>query len=65
MRIQWMVQNTKRFWCSALVGYIYTKCGILSESTEWSCLSPADFSSNSEDLAFIDNQRFITNDIEI
>ena len=58
-------KNTKRFWCSALVGYIYTKCGILSESTEWSCLSPADFSSNSEDIAFIDNQRFVTNDIEI
>ena len=25
-------QKTNRFWCSALVGYIYTKCGIFGSS---------------------------------
>ena len=37
-------QKTDRFWCSALVGYIYTKCGILKEDTDWSILRPSDFS---------------------
>ena len=27
-------QKSDRFWCSALVGYIYTKCGILDPSTD-------------------------------
>ena len=37
-------QRTDRFWCSALVGYIYTKCGLLKEDTDWSILRPCDFS---------------------
>jgi len=37
-------QKTDRFWCSALVGYIYTKCGILKSDTDWSILRPSDFS---------------------
>ena len=45
-------QKTDRFWCSALVGYIYTKCGILSENTDWSKLRPCDFSLSSENLSF-------------
>ena len=36
--------KTSRFWCSALVGYIYTQVGILAPDTDWSVLSPADFS---------------------
>ncbi len=36
-------QKTNRFWCSALVAYIYTKCGILDEKTDWSIISPNDF----------------------
>ena len=36
-------QKTDRFWCSALVGYIYTKCGLLDEKTDWSILRPSDF----------------------
>ena len=31
-------QKTDRFWCSALVGYIYTKCNVLSNNTDWSIL---------------------------
>tara|TARA_Y100000590_G_scaffold179768_1_gene204912 strand:+ start:9842 stop:10471 length:630 start_codon:yes stop_codon:yes gene_type:complete len=42
-------QKTNRFWCSALVGYIYTKLGILEENTDWSILRPSDFSMESRD----------------
>ena len=37
-------QKDNRFWCSAFVGYIYTKCGILEEDIDWSILRPSDFS---------------------
>ena len=43
-------QKTDRFWCSALVGYIYTQVGILKEDTDWSILRPSDFSLESEFL---------------
>ena len=46
-------QKIDRFWCSAFVGYIYTKCGLLAEDTDWSLLSPADFSIKQEHLHFI------------
>ena len=46
-------QKTDRFWCSALVGYIYTNCGLLNKETDWSMLRPSDFTSEySEDLNF-------------
>ena len=44
-----------RFWCSALIGYIYTKCGILDPFTSWSFLRPSDFSAISEHLKFVDD----------
>ena len=43
-------QKTDRFWCSALVGYIYTKCGILKVDTDWSILRPSDFSLSGEHI---------------
>ena len=39
-------QKTDRFWCSALVGYIYTQCGCLHPNTDWSLLRPSDFKEN-------------------
>jgi hypothetical protein len=45
-------QKTSRFWCSALVGYIYTKCGILDINTDWSVLRASDFSVSQEHLKF-------------
>ena len=47
-------QKTDRFWCSALVGCIYTECGILSLDTDWSILKPSDFSLAGENLEFSD-----------
>ena len=41
-------QKISRFWCSALIGYIYTQCGILNSDTDWSILRPCDFSSDSD-----------------
>lgn len=52
-------QKTDRFWCSALLGYIYTKLGILSSDTDWSILRPSDFSSEGS-LNFLDNVYFDT-----
>ena len=47
-------QKTNRFWCSALVGYIYTKCEILKSDTDWSVLRASDFSVSQEHLHFND-----------
>jgi hypothetical protein len=41
-------QKTDRFWCSALIGYIYTKLEILNSDTDWSILRPCDFSYDSQ-----------------
>jgi len=35
--------KTERFFCSALVAFIYTKCKILSDNTDWSIIRPSDF----------------------
>lgn len=43
--------SNERFWCSALVGYIYVKAGLLEAETIWSFLSPADFSSSTQKLS--------------
>ena len=50
-------QKTNRFWCSALVGYIYTKCGLLDPETDWSILRPSDFTTtySNDSLQFINN----------
>lgn len=45
-------KKVDRFWCSALVGYIYTQCGVLNNETDWSILRPCDFSTNAERLNF-------------
>ena len=38
-------KKTDRFWCSAFIGYIYSLCGIIPNSIDWSILRPSDFSS--------------------
>ena len=50
-------QKTSRFWCAALVGYIYTQVGILNKKTDWSILTPCDFSLDGEDLMFINKNK--------
>lgn len=58
-------QKTDRFWCSALVGYIYTQCGILKDTTDWSILTPADFSLDGENLNFQDNCSLSNTEVRI
>ena len=48
-------QRTDHFWCSALVGYIYTQSKILNSDTDWSIMRPCDFSANQQNLNLINN----------
>ena len=53
-------QKISRFWCSALVGYIYTKCGILDSKTDWTIMRPSDFSVDGQNLNYI-NGNYLDN----
>lgn len=55
MKTDYDPQKTNRFWCSALVGYIYAYCGIINCNTDWSILTPGDFSLCAENLNFEKN----------
>ena len=43
-------QHTYSFWCSAFVGFVLTKVGILDSETDWSILRPCDFAIDGENL---------------
>ena len=49
-RSDYRPQKVDRFWCSAFVGYIYTKAKILKDTTDWSILRPSDFSVEDKDV---------------
>ena len=57
-------KKTDRFWCSALIGYIYTKLNIISSNTDWSILRPSDFSETKENIIFL-NDSLLENEILI
>jgi hypothetical protein len=48
-------QKTSRFFCSALIGYIYTKLTLLDQNTDWSILYPSFFSSENKTLSLQSN----------
>ena len=48
-------QHIDRFWCSALVAYLYVKWGFLQPSLPWSIISPEQFSSTNTNLLFSQN----------
>ena len=56
-------QKIDRFWCSALIGYIYTQCGLLRGDTDWSILRPSDFAESSnmilQDSAYLSNEEIL------
>ena len=58
-------QKINKFWCSALVGYIYTKCGILKNNTDWSILTPNDFSIDGENLSYNDGAKLSFTEIKL
>lgn len=45
-QVDFSPQKTSRFWCSALVSYIYTKVGLFNANTDWSIALPKEFGSN-------------------
>ena len=47
------IKTIRRFWCSALLGYILTMHGDLEKDTDWSMLRACDFSSTSENLTWL------------
>ena len=51
-RIDTSPQKTDRFWCSAFVGYILTKLGLIKVSTDWSVMYPSDFAIDGENLEY-------------
>lgn len=48
-------QKTSRFFCSALIGYIYTKLTLLDDALDWSILYPNFFSSENKTFAMRHN----------
>ena len=36
-------QKMNKFWCSALVSYIYVECGLLDKNIPWTIVSPNDY----------------------
>lgn len=52
-------QKIDRFWCSALVGYIYAKAGLIKEDTDWSILRPSDFSLEYKDILEFNQNCFL------
>lgn len=47
-------QKVTRFWCSAFVGYILTRVGVLKRNTDWSIMYPSDFALDGENLEYTD-----------
>jgi hypothetical protein len=48
-------QKTSRFFCSAFIGYVYTKLTLLDEGLDWSILSPSYFSSENKSFSLHHN----------
>ena len=46
-------QKTSRFFCSAFIGYVYTKLGLFDGGLDWSILYPSYFSSENKTLSLL------------
>jgi hypothetical protein len=55
-------QNTSRFFCSAFIGYVYTKLGLFDEGLDWSILYPSYFSSENKTLSLLQNATLLKED---
>ena len=58
-------QKTDRFWCSALMGIIYSKLGIIVDNIDWSILRPSDFSIEDKNKHLEFNEGFKLGDEQI
>jgi hypothetical protein len=48
-------QKTSRFFCSAFLGYVYTKLSLFDDGLDWSILYPSYFSSENKTLSLLNN----------
>ena len=46
-------QKENKYWCSALVAYVYVELGFLDKNIPWTLLSPQNLSSSCDKLKFI------------
>jgi hypothetical protein len=46
-------QKTSRFFCSAFLGYVYTKLGLFDDTLDWSILYPSYFSTENKTLSLL------------
>lgn len=58
-------QQTNSFWCSAFVGYLLTKIGILNSETDWTILRPSDFAIDGEHLNWASNIKLQPQEYEL
>jgi hypothetical protein len=55
-------QKTSRFFCSAFIGYVYTKLGLFDSGLDWSILYPSYFSSENKTLSLLENATLMKED---
>jgi hypothetical protein len=54
LNIHWFdTKITSRFWCSALVAYLYVRLGIIDEKIDWSLVTPKEWSSVANRFVFL------------
>jgi len=58
-------QLTSRFWCSAFVGLILTKVGILDSNTDWTIMRPCDFALDGENLHYSGSTKLEPNEFNL
>ena len=58
-------QRTNRMFCSALASYIYTKCKILKDDTDWSIVRPSDFAPENDGKFIHFQQQCFLGDMKI
>jgi hypothetical protein len=64
--IHWFDRKiTSRFWCSALVGYVYVKLGLVQDNIDWSLITPKEWSSNSKIKFIFLNNSYLENEIKL
>jgi hypothetical protein len=58
-------QITSRFWCSALVAYIYVQLGLIENKIDWTLVTPKDWTSTSNSqIIFLDGS-YLEKEIQI
>lgn len=64
-RVNFYPKKTDTFWCSALVGIIYSKLEIMQEYTDWTIMRPSDFSLEDKNKNINLNEGFKLSDYQI